>query len=288
MKKSIFTPLILLFINSCYSLDGSESGIHYCKNEADCLSGYTCWDNICYFPCSNDRDCPNYRLKNDQCDPLNRVCPPIELCLDNGYCQYYQEGQRPEVSDNSTGNQTDSTDTGNTSNNSNNSNNNNHDNGSSFTCSDDNQCISGQWCTDGRCGTSPKKNGSHCRQAAYCSSGYCVDGVCCNCPCNQSPVCSQDQQIAYSCSSGICTTVTNSCGTYSCTDGSCLKSCFVHSDCAGKYYCKRGEYELTYNLPGTCGAEKPCENDDECQSDERCNHYALSSYYNKIGICTAK
>ncbi|MCA9593079.1 MAG: hypothetical protein KC776_07205 [Myxococcales bacterium] len=53
------------------------------------------------------------------------------------------------------------------------------------SCSADNQCVNGSFCSSSTC-EGKKSNGASCGSAQECTSGHCVDGVCCNTACTAS------------------------------------------------------------------------------------------------------
>jgi hypothetical protein len=84
------------------------------------------------------------------------------------------------------------------------------------TCSNDNDCVSGNYCSNGSC--LPKKNaGATCNVGTECGTGFCsADKHCCNNACSASG--------CQSCTTGTCTTTANT-ATDPNNCGSCGNKC---------------------------------------------------------------
>jgi MYXO-CTERM domain-containing protein len=182
-------------------------------------------------------------------------------------------------------------------------------------CTQDPDCISGDWCSAGKC-VPQLANGTACSASDQCTSGNCVDGFCCNTACGQ-----ECQACNVSGSLGKCTTVTGkpvgsrpacgtasndpTCGVESCngTDpatchpppaGTTCGSAACTNDtqtavgtCSGSGTCNQ---QKTVCAPYACGAtscDTACLTDKDCSTGNYCSNAKCVPQVGNGTACTA-
>jgi hypothetical protein len=135
------------------------------------------------------------------------------------------------------------------------------------SCTVDGDCVPGNACLNGSCGTRPKQaNGAGCLAASDCTSNNCVEGVCCDGPCDTA--CNSCNQMG---SVGMCSPVAAGAAD---PRGRCMDqgvaTCGTDGLCDGAGACARYP-SGTLCMPGTCPANAHIiKNVFRCDSQGRC------------------
>jgi hypothetical protein len=124
--------------------------------------------------------------------------------------------------------------------------------------------------------------GEACSEDGECGSGHCQSGVCCLQACGECESCAEPGRIGTcttvadgtscataacvsgkaltaTCQAGVCTSKSDSCGSYACGSGACKTSCSVQADCASDTYCASGKCASKLKAGTTCASPGDCE-----------------------------
>jgi hypothetical protein len=161
------------------------------------------------------------------------------------------------------------------------------------SCSGNEECVSGAFCSAGGACVGTQPNGSSCTTNGECASGNCVDGYCCNTACTGScDACNVSGSLGTCTVSPAGSPGDPSCSPYLCSgaSASCATTCFSEANCVSGYYCNGNTCALKQSNGSLCSTNNQCTSgfcvDGYCCNNGcagACNACNLSS---SLGTCT--